>query len=122
MEGLPLFVDILWLTNCKNLLNIPIAQELIDFKVPAVGTFSVEQICLKQTRETKKLLRIQPTFIGTLNGFQSSLPLPPRLDLTGTAEDLLIGGGAMRIFNHCHYAISLEIDCFYALLTRQICA
>ena len=40
---------------------------------------------------------------------------------TGTAEDLLIGG-AMRIFNHCHYAISLEIDCFYALLTRQICA
>ena len=39
----------------------------------------------------------------------------------GTAEDLLIGG-AMRIFNHCRYAISLEIDCFYALLTRQICA
>ena len=56
-----MLLNILWLTNCKNLLNIPIAQELIDFKVSAVGTFSVEQICLKQTRETKKLLRIQPT-------------------------------------------------------------
>ena len=31
-------------------------------------------------------------------------------------------GAAMRIINHYHYAISLEIDCFYALLTRQICA
>ena len=33
----------------------------------------------------------------------------------------LVDWGAMRIFNHCHYAISLEIDCFYALLTQQIC-